>query len=434
VNQFLELLYRQARADIRALPSRAPWCISSAARVERCCNVAELRDLAARAVPRAVFDYVDGAAADELTARRNVEEFERLTLWPRVLDDVSDIDLATTVLGQRVALPILGAPTGLTGLTHHRGEVGIARAVHSAGSVYILSAAASYTIEEVSRDAPGPTWFQLYMWRDRGVVRDLLTRAREAGYRALVLTVDVPYAGQRERDVRNRFGIPPRVTARSLADGVRRPRWSSSFVRRPRMMIANAAGRGGGPSDAPSLTDYIASQWDPSLSWQDLTWLREIWAGKLAVKGILRPADANQAVRLGADGVVVSNHGGRQLDRAPASVRALPAIVDALGGSAEVYLDGGVRRGSDVATALALGARACLVGRALVYGLGAGGDAGAARAMTILTRELKLTMALAGRRSVDRLDRSWLHAGAAASPSDSTSSAAGADSSSASHG
>jgi L-lactate dehydrogenase (cytochrome) len=411
VNQFVKLLAAQVASDARGLPERARRG-RNAARLERCRNIAELRELARRSVPRAVFDFVDGAAGDEVTARRNEQDFGHVVLAPRVLSDVSDVTLATTVLGHPVALPLLAAPTGLTGLTHERGELGIARAAHAAGTVSVLSAMASYTIEELARDAPGPAWFQLYMWRDRGLVRELIARARAAGYLALVVTVDVPLAGGRERDRRNGFGIPPRLTLRSLGEGLMRPRWSADFVRRPRMTIANASSHGGGPEDARSLTEYVSGQFDRSLTWSDLAWVREAWDGPVVVKGVLRADDAKLAAGAGADAVVVSNHGGRQLDHAPSSISALPPIVDAVAGDVEVYLDGGIRRGVDVVKALALGARACLAGRALVYGLGAGGDAGAARALQLLEEEIRLAMALLGCRSVQQLDRAWLHADA----------------------
>jgi L-lactate dehydrogenase (cytochrome) len=415
VNPFLKLVTAQVADDVRRLPVQLRRGRATR-RLERCRNIAELRDLARRRVPRAVFDFVDGAAGDEVTLRRNECDFAQLALLPRVLVDVSSVDLSTTVLGRPVALPLLAAPTGLTGLTHHRGEAAVARAAHSAGTISVLSAMASYTIEDVAAEASGPLWFQLYMWRDRGLVRDLMARARAAGYAALVITVDVPLAGARERDKRNGFGIPPRLTLRSVAGGLVRPAWSADFVRHPRMTVANAAGHGGGPADARSLTDYVNRQFDPALTWDDIAWAREEWGGPVVVKGLLRPEDAVSAVRAGAEGVVVSNHGGRQLDHALSSIAALPAVVDAVGGEAEVYLDGGIRRGSDIVKAIAVGARACLTGRAMLYGLGAGGDAGAARAMRLLADELRLALALLGCPSVSALDRGWLRApdGAAA--------------------
>jgi isopentenyl diphosphate isomerase/L-lactate dehydrogenase-like FMN-dependent dehydrogenase len=321
---------------------------------------------------------------------------------------VSNVDMSTSVLGQRVSLPILGAPTGLTGLVHHRGEAAVATALHAAGSVYVLSAVASYSIEEMAELAPGPRWFQLYTWRDRGLVQELLARAQAAGYSALVVTVDVPLAARRMRDVRNGFGTPPRVTARSLGEALLRPRWTRDFVRRPRAEMANLVGRGAAAGDSVTLATYLNTQFAPTLSWSDLEWLRGVWSGPIVVKGILRPEDATQAVDAGAAGIGVSNHGGRQLDHAPSAITALPAVVDAVGDRAEVFVDGGVRRGSDVLKAIALGARACLVGRALLYGLAAAGDAGAARALTILSDELKLALALAGCQSLDQLDASWV--------------------------
>jgi len=280
--------------------------------------------------------------------------------------------------------------------------------MHNAGSIYVLAVMASYTIEEIALEAPGRSWFQMYIWKDRGLVRDLIERARAAGHLALVLTVDVPLAATRERDRRNGFGLPPRVTLRSLLGGLTRPRWSAQFLRHPRMSFASLAGHAGGSGDPFAIPEYIGRQFDPSATWDDLSWFRELWSGPLVVKGILRPEDAGLALSLGADAIVVSNHGGRQLDHAPSNIRALPDIVEAIDGEAEVYLDGGVRRGSDILKALALGARACLVGRPLVYGLAAGGEAGAARAIQILTAELRTAMGLAGCPSVRSLDRSWV--------------------------
>ena len=403
-HQLAKLIANQVRRDLREAPER----LRRDGALARCRNVADLRRLHRRRVPKAIFDFVDGAAGDEVTALRNRSDLERVTLAPRVLVDVAEIDLRTTVLGQPIARPFLAAPTGLTGLTHHRGELAVALAAHAHGTVSTLSAMASYTIEEIAAGAPGPRWFQLYMWRDRGLVSDLIARARAAGYRALVLTVDVPVAGARERDWSNGFGIPPRMTLRSLAEGALRPRWSRDFIAHPRMEVANAAGHGGGPADASSLTEYINAQYDPTLTWSDLDWVRGQWDGPLVIKGVLRADDALLAARAGASAIVVSNHAGRQLDHAPSTISALPAIVDAAGDDLEVYFDGGIRRGVDIVKALAVGARACLIGRALLYGLGAGGDAGALRSLDILTEETRRAMALLGCRSVAELDRSWL--------------------------
>jgi L-lactate dehydrogenase (cytochrome) len=409
VKPVVKLLADQVVTDLRALPGKLATYQSEDSRAERCLDIADLRRAAKRAVPKAIFDYVDGAANDEVTARANCDDFDRLRILPRALIDVSSIDMSTTVLGQPVSLPLLGAPTGLTGAINHAGEPAVARSLHAAGSLYILSAMATYSIEEVHELAPGPKWFQLYTWRDRGLVREVVERAQAAGYGALVVTIDVPLAARRMRDARNGFGLPPRVSAASLGQALLRPRWTRDFITRPRVELANAVGRAG-PQDAASLAAYLNSQFDPTLSWDDLSWLREFWSGPLLVKGILRAEDAIRAVELGSAGIIVSNHGGRQLDQTLSAIAALPAVVDAVGERAEVYLDGGVRRGSDVLKAVALGARACLAGRALMYGLGAAGEAGAARAVSILAEELRVALALAGCTSLRELDRSWVTA------------------------
>ena len=300
MNEFVELLSRQLAGDLRALRGRARRRFADE-RVQRCGTIDELRAAARHALPRVMFDFVDGAANDEVTATRNRTDFGELAIVPRALVDVSDVALCTSVLGEPVAVPLLGAPMGLNGLVHHTGEAAIARAVHDAGSIYVLGAMASCTIEEVARESPGPSWFEMYIWSDRGLVRDLVERARAAGHLALVLTVDVPVAAARDRDRRNGFGLPPRVTMRSLAGGLARPRWSAQFIRHPRMSAANVAAHGGGPDDPVGITEYISRQCDPSATWEDLSWFRELWSGPLVVKGILSPADAQLAVRLGAD-------------------------------------------------------------------------------------------------------------------------------------
>jgi L-lactate dehydrogenase (cytochrome) len=398
VNDFTRLVRDQLRADVRRLPER--W--SADGRLRRCGSIAELRDCARRRVPRPVFDFADGAAQDEVTARANLQDLERLRILPRPLIDVEEIDLSTTVLGRRVEVPWLGAPTGLTGLTHVRGELAVFQACSAAGTIYVASTMGSYAIEEIRAEAGGPLWFQLYVFRDRGFVRELMDKAREARCEALVLTVDTPRLGSRERDRRNGFTIPPRLTGRSVVEGMRRPAWSRAFLREGRMGPANLAG---GPDAGVA---EFALQIDPTLSWRDLAWVREQWDGPLVVKGVLHPGDAQRAVELGAQAVIVSNHGGRQLDGAASAISALPAVLDAVGDGAEVYFDGGVRRGADALKAIALGARAVLLGRALLYGLGAGGDEGVRRGLEILRGELELALALAGCPAVRRLDRSFL--------------------------
>ncbi len=407
---FFGLLARQVRADISNAPATLRRRFTDAGPVERCGNIAELRELARRRVPGVVFDYVDGAAWDELTAERNQADLRRLAVLPHVLTGAADIELSTTVLGQPVEVPLMGAPTGMTGIVHHDGEIALARAVHGAGGLHVLSSVASWTVEEVADASPGPLWFQLYVSRDRGYVRELLGRARSAGYLALVLTVDVQRAGARERDRRNQFSLPPRLSLRTLGQGAVRPRWSADFIRRPHFLSEGArrARAGGSGAGQPSLTAIINRQFDPGLGWSDISWLQEQWEGPIVLKGVLRVEDAQQAARLGIRGLIVSNHGGRQLDHAPSSISVLPAVVDAVGSEIEVYMDGGIRRGVDILKALALGARACLSGRALVYGLAAGGEPGAIRAMNLLVEELRLAMTLAGCASVRELDRSWV--------------------------
>lgn len=415
MNEFTSLLASQFRADLRALPSRARRHFSAAGQAARAGTISELRDAARRRVPRVVFDYVDGAAGDEVTAAANVAALRAIELHPRMLAGVAEVDTATSVLGQPVTLPLLGAPMGLTGLLHPAGEVALARALCGAGSISVLAAMASCPIEEVAAAAGGPVWFQMYIWRDRGLVQEMLQRAWAAGLPVLVLTVDVPCSGNRDRDRRNGFSVPPRVTARALAGGLAHPGWSYRFARQPRISWGNLPGDGGAAADqargAASLSAQTNRQFDPAATWDDVRWFRDRWDGRLVVKGVLRAEDACRAVQLGADGIAVSNHGGRQLDSAPAAIRALPAVADAVGADAEVYVDGGIRRGADIVKALALGARACLAGRPLAYGLGAAGEAGARRAVEILRAELRTVLALAGCPSVRAIDASWVAGG-----------------------
>jgi len=408
MNEFARLLGRQLGSELRALPRAARRRASASGRAARCATIGDLRTAARRALPGVIFDFIDGGAGDEVTLRRNRAELDAVRLRPRVLTDVAAVETATTILGRPVALPLMGAPMGLQGLIHPDGEVAVARGMHAAGSIAIVSSMASYGVEEVAALAPGPLWFQLYVFRDRGFVRELIERARAAGYEALVLTVDVQVSAARERDRRNGFGIPPRATARSLAGGVRHPRWTARALRRPRMSPVNALGRGDGLDGPVSAVTYINDQYDPGLTWDDLEWFRDAWGGPLVLKGVLDPEDARRAAALGAAGILVSNHGGRQLDHAPSSISALPAVAEAVGDDAEVYLDSGVRRGSDIVKALAAGARACVVGRPLAYGLGVAGAAGTARAAAILHEELRTALALAGCRSVHELDGTWI--------------------------
>ena len=370
-------------------------------------TIEDLRRLARRRLPRAIFDFVEGGAGDELTVARNRAAFERLLFEPRILVDVAKREQSTVVLGERVATPVLVSPTGMAGLCWPKGEVAAARGAHEAGTIYTLSTHSSCTIEEVAAGAPGPLWFQLYVWQNRDLTRSFVERARAAGYRALVLTVDVPVISRRERDLRNGFTVPPRITVRNALDTLRRVGWIRRVLLGPKLTLANLVGMPGAPrTDIVTMAGVANRQVDPSLTWADLAWFRSLWSGPLLLKGVMTVADARKAVEHGVDGLVVSNHGGRQLDGTRASVEALPDIVDAVGSRVEVLLDGGVRRGADVVRALALGARAVMVGRPYLYGLSSGGSAGVRRVLEILQGEVDHALALTGVPRVGDVDRS----------------------------
>src|SRR5438270_5427607 len=372
-------------------------------------NIDELRLRARRRLPRAVFDFIDGAAEDEVTLRRNRAAFGRHALVPRVGIDVSSVDLATTVLGQRLPAPLVLAPTGLCGMATSRGEIPTARAATDAGIPWAASCLSSVTLEEIAREAPGDHWFQLYVWKDRAVTQKLIERAAASGYRVLVVTLDVPVLGQRERDVRNGATIPPRITLRNALDTLRHPRWLWTIWRGPRVTFANVAAADPSVGLSPfALSPFVNSLFDPTITWKDLEWMRRIWNGPVAVKGVMTAQDARLAAEHGADAVIVSNHGGRQLDGAPGALEPLPEVVDAVGSRTEIILDGGIRRGTDIAKAIALGARACMIGRPYLYGLAAAGQAGVADAIRILGSELRRAMALMGCRRIADLGRGCL--------------------------
>jgi L-lactate dehydrogenase (cytochrome) len=375
-------------------------------------TVDDLRGQARRRLPRAVFEYVDRGAYDERTMADNRDVFARVRFRQRVMVDVDRRKLATTVAGQACAMPVVLGPTGLTGLVHADGEIHACRAAQSEGVPYCLSTASICSIEDVREAVDAPFWFQLYMMRDRGFVRSLVERARDAGCPVLVLTVDLAVQGQRHRDIRNGLSVPLRPSLRNAWDLVTHPAWAASVLMGRRRTFGNFSGHQGMGNDVGAIARWIGEQFDASMHWGDLEWLRALWPGKLIVKGVLDAADARMAARLGADGVVVSNHGGRQLDGAPATLAALPAVVEAVEGRCEVHLDGGVRSGQDVAKALALGATSAWLGRAFLYGLGAGGGAGVRRALEIIRRELDVTLALLGRRDVRDIDAACLHGAA----------------------
>lgn len=363
-----------------------------------------------------MFDYMEGGADDEVTLRRNSDAFLGLELVPRVLRNVQRVDLGCTVLGSTVRIPIICAPTGGTRLFHHEGEATVARAAERAGTVYCLSSVSTCSIEEIGALGSGPKWFQIYVWRDRTILRDFIARCRDAGYTALCLTADVAAAGNRERDLRNGFAVPPRIDLNNALDVLRRPVWLWHLLTSPRIAFRNVEKHAGANMSIASVMEYISRQLDPSVTWEDAAWMIEAWKGPFAIKGILSAADAERAVKIGATGIIVSNHGGRQLDHVPAPIEILPEIVAAVDGRADVILDGGVRRGTDVIKALAVGAKACMIGRPYLYGLAAGGEAGVDRALTILQSELELGMKLLGCRSLAELDASYLRASASTIP------------------
>jgi len=377
-------------------------------RLDKCFSIADLRELAKRRIPAPVFHYMDGGAEDEVTLRQNRRAFEQYQLLPRVLRDVSKVDTSTTILGQPSSLPLLLAPTGMSRLFHYQGEDAVSRAADKAGLIYSLSSMSTFSIEEVAAMTSGPKWFQIYVWRDRELLKSFIERCRAGGYKALCLTVDIPVFGQRERDLRTGVTIPPTLTFRSMLDTLMRPQWLWQYLTSPRLELANVRGHSSVSNDAFVLAEYTNAQFDPSVNWDAAKWMVKEWGGDFAIKGILSKEDALRAVDIGVTAIIVSNHGGRQLDHAPGSLEVLAEIVDAVNGRAEVILDGGVRRGTDVIKALALGARACMIGRAYLYGLGAGGGPGVDRALTLLGEEIKRNMALMGVTSIAELDSSCL--------------------------
>ena len=360
-------------------------------RLARAASIPDLRRLARRRAPRAVFDYTDGAAGAELSLARSREAYSRVEFSPRVLQDVSAVDTSTTILGKPSAGPWVFAPTGFTRMMHTEGEPAVGRVAALTGVPYALSTMGTTSIEQLAATAPDARrWFQLYLWRDRAASRDLVQRAQSAGYEALVLTVDTPVAGPRLRDVRNGLTIPPTLSLRTLAEGSLHPAWWWDLVTTEPLEFASLHRFEG------TVAELVGTMFDPAASMADLMWLREAWHGPLVVKGIQTLADARAVVDAGTDALVVSNHGGRQLDRAPVPLEVLPSVVDAVGDRAEVYVDGGILSGGDIVAAVALGARAALVGRAYLYGLMAGGERGVQRAAEILQQELTSTLALLG--------------------------------------
>jgi isopentenyl diphosphate isomerase/L-lactate dehydrogenase-like FMN-dependent dehydrogenase len=376
--------------------------------VEALPTIEDVRLAARRRVPKMIFDFVDGGAGRENTLRANEADLDKVTFRAKTLVDVSGQDTSRTVGGRRFDLPLVLGPAGLVRVVGNGGELSAVKAAGARGLPYTISTSSAYSIEEIANVATGPLWFQLYLWRSRAVVKDLVDRARSAGCTTLVLTVDVPVAGNRTRDLRNGMSIPPKVTVRNAFEAARRPRWLSSMLDGPAIGFRNIADTAQGDS-ALSHSEFINRELaNLRATWEDLAWLREQWGGTLYVKGITTSFDARLAVAAGADGVVVSNHGGRQLDSLPSTISVLSDIVAEIGDRAEVLIDGGFRTGEDVIKALAMGARAVLLGRPWVFGVAAGAERGVARVLDIFDEEMKLTLALLGSGSVDDLDASCI--------------------------
>ncbi len=363
-------------------------------------SVADLRALARQRVPRMFYDYCDSGSWTESTYRANEADFVPIKLRQRVAVDMRNRTLATTMAGIPVSMPVALAPTGLTGMQHADGEILAARAAEKAGVPFTLSTMSICSIEDVAENTTSPFWFQLYVMRDRDFVGDLIDRAKAARCSALVLTLDLQILGQRHKDIVNGLSAPPRMTIANLIDLATKPRWCVNMLGTKRRTFGNIVGHAKNVGDLASLATWTVEQFDPTLSWDDVRWIKDRWGGKLILKGVLDPEDAEKAARSGADALIVSNHGGRQLDGAKSSIAALPAIAAAVGDKIEVLMDGGVRSGQDVIKALALGAKGVFIGRAFLYGLGAMGEAGVALCLDIIRNELDITMALCGLRDI----------------------------------
>ncbi|AUL17776.1 alpha-hydroxy-acid oxidizing enzyme [Bordetella bronchiseptica] len=373
--------------------------------------IEDLRVIAQKRVPRMFYDYADSGAWTESTYRANESDFQRIKLRQRVAVDMEGRSLRTTMAGSDAVMPVAIAPTGLTGMQHADGEILAARAAAEFGVPFTLSTMSICSIEDVAQGSGKPFWFQLYVMRDREFVGNLIDRAKAAGCSALVLTLDLQILGQRHKDIKNGLSAPPKPTLRNLIDLAFKPRWCLGMLGTRRRTFGNIVGHAKGVTDLSSLSSWTAEQFDPRLSWDDVEWIKRRWGGKLILKGILDAEDARLAAESGADALIVSNHGGRQLDGAVSSISALPAIAEAVGSRIEVWMDGGIRSGQDVLKAVALGARGTMIGRAFLYGLGAYGQAGVTRALEILYKEMDVTMALCGHKHINQIDRGILMPG-----------------------
>jgi L-lactate dehydrogenase (cytochrome) len=368
--------------------------------LDKILTIEEMMAAAKRKVPKQFFDYADSGAWTESTYRANQEDFQKIKLRQRVAVNMEGRSLATTMTGEKASMPVAIAPTGLTGMQNADGEIKAARAAEKFGVPFTLSTMAICSIEDVAENTTKPFWFQLYVMRDRAFIERLIDRAKAAKCSALVLTMDLQILGQRHKDLRNGMSAPPKFTPRFVFEMARKPAWALGMLGTKRHSFRNIVGHVENAGDLSKLSVWTASQFDPALSWKDVAWVKERFGGPVIVKGILDADDAKAAVAHGADAIIVSNHGGRQLDGAPSSIRVLPEIVDAVGNTTDIYLDGGIRSGQDVLKAMALGAKGTFIGRAFLWGLGAGGEAGVTRTLEIIQRELDITMALCGERDI----------------------------------
>jgi L-lactate dehydrogenase (cytochrome) len=371
-------------------------------------NVEDLRILAKRRVPRMFYDYADSGSYTEGTYRANEEDFRRIKLRQRVGIDIDKRSVASSMVDIPVSMPVALAPTGLTGMQHADGEMLAAKAAVKAGVPFCLSTMSICSIEDVAEATGKPFWFQLYVMRDREFGRNLIDRAKKAGCSALVVTLDLTVLGQRHKDIRNGLSAPPKLTIPNIINMATKPGWCMGMLGTKRREFRNIVGHVKGVEDMQSLSAWTNSQFDPTLNWDDIAWIKERWGGKIVLKGILDAEDAEAAVKAGADAIVVSNHGGRQLDGAPSSISAVPAIADAVGSRTEVWMDGGVRSGQDVLKAVALGAKGVMIGRAFLYGLGAMGEEGVTKTLEIIRKELDTSMGFCGKRAIGDVDRSIL--------------------------
>ncbi len=399
-------MLKNLRSTIRF---RTPTFNRNKARLDRAANIEDLRKMAKDRLPGGVFDYIDGGAEDERALRNNSARFDAYDFRPRVLRDVEHVDTSTTLLGNKIPLPLIMAPTGFTRIGNSQGELATSRAAARLGIPYTLSSLATRSIEEVANVCRGPKWFQVYVWRDRGLVKEMVQRAAAADYEAICITVDFATLGRRERDVRRGFTMPPKIGLDTILDGIRNPAWTWDFAKSDPILFANVTGSDKNDgTDAIALGDYVKEQLDPTLSWSDIEWFRSIWDGPIVIKGIQDIEDAKRAADIGMEAIALSNHGGRQLDASPAPIDLVPQTAEAIGDRCEIICDGGIRRGADVVKAVSLGATACMAGRAYLYGLGAAGETGVDKALGFLNDEIVRTMALIGATSVSDLGSNTL--------------------------